>query len=148
MTTDVVLNNDAGYMDISFTETGDISTDQTLDTAILMSIYEEMRASEGEMPMAKLRRGWIGNESTPDFEQGSKLWLFSQERLTGSVLAEIAPVVRNALQWLIDDGIAENVEVEAAAYQNGRVTVPVTLYRPGSPAETRYYELWDRTGNF
>lgn len=147
MTTDVILNTDRGYYDFDWTDAGDISTDEMLDTAILMSIFEEVRATAAEIPDAKSRRGWLGNESTPGFEQGSKTWLFEQERITGTVLAELGPIVRNGLQWLIDDGIAVSVEVEQPFLQSGKVVVNINLGRDGSPVDRRFFELWDNTGN-
>ena len=133
------------YYDFEWTESGDIDTDQVLDTAILMSIFNEVRASASEIPESNARRGWLGNQSTPGFEQGSKQWLFEQERLTGSVLAELGPVVRNGLQWLIDDGIAVSVEVGSARITNGAATIEVTLGRSGSVVEKKVYELWENT---
>jgi len=148
MTTDVILNTDRGYYDFDWTASGDISTDQTLDTYILMSIFEEVRATPAEMPESNSRRGRVGNESTPGFEQGSKTWLFEQERVTGTVLAELGVVVRNGLQRLIDDGIATSVEVETPFLRKGRICVFINLGRDGSPVDRRFFELWNNTGNF
>ncbi len=148
MTTDVILNQDKGYYDFDWTASGDISTDQTLDTYILMSIFEEVRATPAEVPESNKRRGWVGNESTPGFEQGSKAWLFEQERITGTVLSELGVVIRNGLQRLIDDGIAVNVEVETPFLRNGKVCVNINLSRDGSKVDRRFFELWDNTGNF
>ncbi len=148
MTTDVKINRTNGYWDFEWTDSGDISTAESLDTAILMSIFDEVRATSSEILESNRRRGWIGNETTDDFEQGSKTWLFSQERLTGSVLAELGVVVRNGLQWLIDDGIAVNVTVDQPFLSGGKVCVNINLFRDGSPVDRRYYELWDNTGAF
>jgi phage gp46-like protein len=148
MTTDVILNTDRGYYDFDWTVSGDISTEQSLDTFILMSIFEEVRATPAEMPESHRRRGWVGNESTPDFEQGSKVWLFEQERVTGTVLAELGVVVRNSLQRLIDDGIATSVEVETPFLRNGTICVFINLGRDGSPVDKRFFELWNNSGNF
>ena len=146
MTTDVILNTDRGYNDFDWTESGDISTDQMLDTAIKMSIFEEVRATAQEIPVSNKRRGWIGNETTPDFEQGSKSWLFEQERPTGSVLAELGVVVRNGLQWLIDDDIAVSVIVEQPFLSQGKICVYINLGRDGSKVDRKLYEVWDKTG--
>lgn len=148
MTTDVILNDDRGYWDFEWTESGDFSTASTLDTYILMSIFEEVRATPTEIPEARSRRGWLGNESTPGFEQGSKQWQFEQERITGTVLADLGPVIRNGLQRLIDDGIAVSVEVETPVLRNGKVCVFINLGRDGSRVDRRFFELWDNTGNF
>ena len=148
MTTDVILNDSKGYYDFEWTDSGDISTAQTLDTYILMCLFEEFRATAAEIPTSQLRRGWLGNESTPGFQQGSKAWQFEQERITGSTLAELGPVVRNALQPLIDEGIAVNVSVETPQLRNGKVCVFINLFRDGSPVDRRFFELWENTGNF
>jgi phage gp46-like protein len=148
MTTDVILNDKKGYYDFEWTESGDISTDQTLDTFILMCVMEEVRASASEVPQSNLRRGWIGNESTPGFEQGSKTWLFEQEKITGSIMAELGAIVRNSLQPLIDEGLAEDVIVHNPFLKSGKVTVNIDLFRSGSKVEQKSYELWNNTGNF
>lgn len=148
MTTDVVLNTLKGYYDFDWTEGGDISTAQTLDTYILMCIFEEVRATAAEVPESNRRRGWVGNESTPGSEQGSKAWQFYQERVTGTTLADLGPVIRNGLQRLIDEKIAVSVEVETPFLRNGKVCVFINLGRGGSKVDRRFFELWDNTGNF
>ncbi len=145
MTTDVILNDSKGYYDFEWTETGDISTAKTLDTAIQMSIFNEVRASSAEVPESNKRRGWIGNLSTPGFEQGSKQWEFEQERLTGSVLAELSVVIKNGLQWLIDEGIAVSIQVGNARIINGAATIEITLGRTASDVEKKVFELWENT---
>lgn len=148
MTTDVTVNTKKGYYDFEWTASGDFSTDQTLDTYILIALFEEVRATSTEIPQANLRRGWLGNETTPDFQQGSKAWLFEQERITGSRLAELGVVIRNALQPLIDDGLAINVDVETPFLKDGKVSVFINLFRDGSRVDRRFFELWENTGNF
>lgn len=148
MTTDVTVNTKKGYYDFEWTASGDFSTDQTLDTYILIALFEEVRATSTEIPQANLRRGWLGNETTPDFQQGSKAWLFEQDRITGSRLAELGVVIRNALQPLIDDGLAINVDVETPFLKDGKVSVFINLFRDGSRVDRRFFELWENTGNF
>jgi phage gp46-like protein len=148
MTTDISLNHQKGYWDFEWTAGGDISTNNSLDTQILMSILEEVRATQAEIPESNKRRGWIGNESTPNFQQGSKTWLFEQERVTGTTLNDLGPIVRNSLQWMIDDGVAKNVVVDQPFLRNGIVVVQISFSRDGSKVERGYYELWNNTGNF
>lgn len=145
MTTDVKLNKDKDYWDFEWTAAGDISTDQSLDTAILMSTLCEVSASPSEVANNLLRRGWIGNESTPDFEQGSKSWLFEQERTTGSTLSDLGPVVRNGYQWMIDDIIATGVQVEQPFLKSGSVVTFINMLRDGSPVDRRFFEIWNNT---
>jgi len=146
MTTDAVIKRrGAGYYDISFNDDGDIETSQSLDTAILMSLLAEQRADATEVPESKNRRGWSGNESTPDFEMGSKLWQFEQARVTGSNLAAMGVIMRNSLQWMIDDNIALDATV-SAVFKSSAVQAQVTLFRPSSSVDKSLFELWNNTG--
>jgi phage gp46-like protein len=144
MTTDVQLNTDNGYFDISWTDSGDIATAQSLDTAILMSIFEEARATPAEVPAAPLRRGWLGNEFA-DLEQGSKLWEFTHERVTATMLSELGVVIQNAMSWMVDTHVAERVAVSSPTYQSGAVSIGIEWVYQGD-AGNQYFTLWGATG--
>lgn len=131
--------------DIQIGSDGDILTRDFFDTAILMSIFCERRATPAEVPESYRRRGWIGNESTPGFEIGSKLWIYYQERLTLSLLSGIESVVRSGLTWMVEDGIMQSFDV-SASLKGGKVVISIPTKRPGSKVEHRYYDFWDNTG--
>jgi len=142
LTTDAALTEN---YDIQIGPDGDILTDDFFDTAIRMSLFCERRAEPSEVPESHRRRGWIGNESTPGFEIGSKLWLYSQAKLTRSLLSGIESVVRSGLQWMVDDGIADSIDA-VATIKNGTIVVDIPTARPGSQVDQRYYALWENTG--
>jgi phage gp46-like protein len=142
MGAEAILYADEGY-DFHLDENGDIGTADQLDTAMLMSVFCERRASPSEMQPPELRRGWIGNSATPGFEIGSKLWLYEQARLTRSTLNGIAAEALAGLKWLIEDGIA--LDMEASMSIDG-LTVAIT--RPNSEVATRFYNLWEGTGAY
>ena len=146
MASDVIIRQDKGYYDFNWSNNGDIPVDQALDTTILMAIYEEVRANSSEIAVDNLRRGWIGNESTPGFEQGSKFWMFEQERITTSMLAELGTVVNNGLQQLVDDNIAISTSANASL-KNGKIVIETILERPSGKIERKLFTLWDNTGN-
>ncbi len=129
----------------AFTGSGDIVSSDFFDTAILVSLFAEKRANESEVLEPLLRRGWIGNEVTPGFEIGSKIWLYEQSRLTNSVLNSITNAAKQALQWLVDDGFAVSIDdVEAIVTKTG-INLTVTIRRPNSKVEKRHYTLWDNS---
>jgi len=143
--TDAQLQETNGIYDIVIDSVGDIQSKDFFDTAILMSLFCERRASSSEMPTSRLRRGWVGNESTPGFEIGSKLWLFEQSRLTRSVLNGLGSVAKEGLNWMVEDGIASSVDA-SALLQDGVVKLNITITRPNSTVVNRYYDLWENTG--
>lgn len=134
-----------GTFDISFDADGDILTDDFFDTSILYSIFGERRADPSEVVEPQLRRGWIGNEGK-DFENGSKLWLFEQARLTQSNLNRIEDEIRKGLQWLVDDGFATSVDEVISFIQNNRALLESIIRRSRSQVERRFFTLWQNTG--
>ena len=145
MSVDAVLTETSDGFDFNIDANGDIETDNFFDTAIQMSLFCERRATDSEVGPSHKRRGWIGNEQGNGFEIGSKLWLFEQERVTRSLLSSIEKAALNGLQWLIDDGYATNIESDAQL-STGRVTLNVTIERPNSKVEHRFFELWEKSG--
>ena len=138
---------DGGLYDISIDSFGDIATADSFDTAILVSLLSDRRADASEVAQSERRRGWIGNESTPGQEMGSKLWLYEQSRATRTVLNAIAGVARDALEWLVEDDFAVALsDVEVAVTPTG-MTLAITIRRPNSQVDRRFFTLWDCTGS-
>jgi phage gp46-like protein len=140
MGADAVLYESEGY-DFALDGNGDIETADQLNTALLMSIFCEQRAAPSEMPRPEQRRGWIGNEATPGFEIGSKLWLYEQARATRTVLNGIQAEAIAAVNWMVEDKIATRVDASVTPEQ-----LTVQLYRQNSEVATVYYRLWEGTG--
>jgi phage gp46-like protein len=140
---DVDLTSD---YDIQVGSDGDIVTKDFFDTAILMSLFCERRAGPSEVPESHRRRGWIGNESTPGFEIGSKVWLYEQERVTRSIFNLLSQEAFNAFEWFIDDGFVISIKTNVGL-NNGSVELTVEFKRSGAKVETKNYTLWENTGN-
>ena len=146
MTTDAVLTIDpvTNLHDFNLDANGDIDTEDFFDTSILYSLFGERRASPDEVVDARLRRGWIGNR--PEFENGSKLWLFQQARLTRDILNRIADEAERSLQWLVNDGLAVAINDVSANVSKGRVVLDITIRRSRDKVDRRFFTLWDNTG--
>lgn len=125
---------------------GDIATEQSLDSVLLYSLFGERRANASEIPESKYRRGWIGN-AYQDTENGSKLWLFEQARITRSTLNGISDAAKNALQWLTlpEFSFAESVSANTRILNNS-VLLEVSIEIQNSIIEQYQYTLWQNTG--
>ncbi len=144
--TDAVLNRPKdGSWDFSIDENGDIRQQDFFDTAILVAIHEERRASSSEVSVAELRRGWIGNESTPGFERGSKIWLYSQTRLTRTRINDIINAARDSFTTFIDRGFILDAFFDVLL-KNGVVSLLVKLKRSENEIDSRFFPLWDNSG--
>ncbi len=146
MTTDAVLTRQTQKIyDFSIDENGDIETDDFFDTSILVALFTDKRATAEEMPVSRLRRGWIGDESNEDgFEGGSKLWLYEQAKLTRDTLNGLSTESNAALAYFIEDNIAISV-FSSADLINGATGLTITTTRPNSRVDRRFFELWNNT---
>ena len=143
--TDLAIENTTVDFDISIDADGDILTDDFFDTAILYSLFGERRASSSEVSEARLRRGWIGSEGAP-FENGSKLWLLTQARITRTILSRLEDEAVKALEWMVTDNIAVAITDVTATVSNGKVALNLTIERSTDNVERRFFELWNNTG--
>ena len=145
---DISFSQDtSGLYDLEISENGDFQTVAGFDTALLMSIYCERRASASQVPDVSRRRGWIGNEDgeIEGFEIGSLVWLYYQARAISATANGIDSAAREGLQWLLDDGYANRIDVKSDVYADS-VLLDVTISIVNKPVETRNFELWQNTG--
>jgi phage gp46-like protein len=146
--TDIALVQDAdGRLDVAI-ETGDLTADESLRTAVILSLMLDRRANaDDELPHGGTdRRGWWADaySEPPEDLVGSRLWLLSREKDLPDVRRRAEAYAREALQWLLDDGIAESIEVEAETVQRGWLGLLVTIRRPGGgTVEQRYDYAWE-----
>lgn len=145
MTTDVATTEGAdGIYDWDITPEGDFETGDFFDSSLLYSILGERRASSSEVANAYRRRGWIGNENN-DYENGSKIWLYEQSKLTRTIMGLVESESQVAVQWLLDDEFAKTISSRIIFVPNG-LAIELTIRRSASEVDQRYFELWNNTG--
>jgi phage gp46-like protein len=145
---DIKLTPDeAGLWDINLGTDGDLEIDGTFGTTIAMCLYCERRALPSEMGTAQLRRGWIGNilASVPGFEMGSKLWIYSQARLTPETISGTQTVSQESVEWMVEDEIIDSISVNT--FQNGTeaIDAELTFTQKSGKVEKRYFRVWELT---
>lgn len=128
--------------------------DDGLYTAVVLSLFTDGLADEAdEVPGRERapggRRGWWGDAfaDVPGDRIGSRLWLLARQKMTPQVLRLAEQYAREALQWLLDDGIARAVDVQAEVVGGsnvpGIVGLQVTVVRSAEPvARYRFEAFW------
>ncbi len=146
MSVDLVMawDNDAGVADLQLC-CNDLKLADTLDTAILISLFTDRLAPETEtLPAGDGdRRGWWG-DSFPMAESdadGSLLWLLSREKQTPAVLERARIYAREALQWLIADRVARSVDVTASYPRSAWLLIEVAVLEISGNRRTFAYTL-------
>lgn len=131
---------------------GALATDAGLRGAILISLFSDARAPDGAaLPEAGTdRRGWWGDDFPARPRQagdagaaiGSTLWLLRRAKITPEAIEQARQAAHAALAWLVRDGVAAALAVEAAA-RGHWLTIGVTLDRPAGPSRQRYDFTWN-----
>ena len=134
---DLALAWDGGQADLILS--GDtLLMEGGLVSAILVSLFSDARAPEDSDLAATDPRGWWPDVATD--RHGSLLWLLTREKITPETLSRAKAWTSDALAWLVDDGIAERVDVEVERLAIDQVGIGVTLHRG---LEARWQHLWD-----
>lgn len=110
----------------------------TLRDLVLISLFTWRRATDDDpVPDGANRQGWWADPTL-----GSRLWLLKRAKLTPKTLGTARRYVEEALQWLVDEGIASRVEVTAER-QGKALALAVAAYRPRDPRNVvRYDFIW------
>lgn len=101
----------------------DLATEDGLRTAVIVSLFTDRRAeADDEIPDGgDDRRGWWADSI------GSRLWLLARAKETPDTLARARAYAIEALQWLIDDGVATAVDVTAEWVRHGVLALRVAV---------------------
>ena len=125
--------------------TGMVQADP-LVRSVVISLFSWRRANPDDELPTEDRFGWWGDTFATEQNDriGSRLWLLSRAKLTDDTVRRSEVYVREALQWLIDDGVAARVDVEVEREGIDRLEIGVTIYRTaGQPVVLRFSDLWD-----
>jgi len=121
-----------------------LAEDDGLETAVIISLFTDRRAEDDDVipDGTQEHRGWWGDDFNDDAADriGSRLWLLSREKQLSEVLNRSRQYAEQALRWLIDDGVAESVDVVASIPRTGVLGLQVAIQRPREPVIRYQFE--------
>jgi phage gp46-like protein len=125
----------------------DLMLDDGLNTAILISLFSDRRAElTDELPDPNGgRRGWWGDALGDGDKLGSRLWLLTRRKQTPETRQLFLDFTKEALEWLVTDGVAINVEVEAQWKSQGFLAVSAVVIKPDGQS-VKFDYAWDSEG--
>jgi phage gp46-like protein len=139
------FNNDDQTGDLVVGDNGNIAQADELKTAILISLFTDREADEGDGVEPNARRGWWGDAyaEVANDKIGSRLWLLRQRRASTSDTPRLAEqYVREALQWMIDDGVADDVAATASYIRADVLKITVDIKKPDKVAP-KWETVWE-----
>ena len=126
----------------------DLIRDDGLETAVAISLFTDRRANiEDPLPDSSTNlRGWWA-----DTTMGSRLWLLERSKTVDQVLSDASDYTKEALQWMIDDGVADKIEVSISrvfgnqAMSGDELQIIINIFKPnsqGNPSTFKYFYNW------
>ena len=137
---DIVWNGTSGDFAISTAPAdggvGGLVSRNPYQTAVLLLLFSDARLDPSDLrfEMHGDRRGWVGDAFDLDTTAGeaplgSLLWVYRRSVLSDRVATDIQTEARRALQPLIDQGAAVEIDVGATIDKvAGRVLLAVSIY--------------------
>lgn len=114
--------------------------------AVLISLFTWRRANPDDELPAEARQGWWGDSYPvePNDRIGSRLWLLSRSKLTSDTARRAREYAEEALQWLLDDGVAARIEVEAERQGLDRLALVCRIFKTDGrlAADVRFTNAW------
>ncbi|MFT8597715.1 phage GP46 family protein [Acetobacter orientalis] len=140
---------------------GDLALDSSLRSAVLVSLFTDRVAPETLSALdtavglsavsgaaggaTKDIRGWWA-DAWADTPIGSRLWQLQRVIKSGqsSLPREVEAICYEALQWLVDDGVAQSVVVAAQFSTTNRQAIEftVTVQEPGRNTPQVFLFSW------
>ncbi|MBT0329016.1 phage GP46 family protein [Morganella morganii subsp. morganii] len=123
---------------------GDLLAGDDLQSAITISLFTDRLARSDDDYDDEHRRGWWADTGTDGFI-GSRLWLLRRQKLTTKVARKAEDYAREALEWLITDGVVSDIQIRTQIVWPQRLNMVIRYHRPDADAEDlRFYWVWEK----
>lgn len=120
--------------------------DEPLVRATIVSLFTWRRANDDDdLPGSELM-GWWGDTyaDVAGDRIGSRLWLLARSTLTPETLRRARDYAAEALQWMVDDGVATAVAVavERTGLSSLGIHCLITRSDTGQAVDLRFSDVW------
>lgn len=145
MDLDLEWRDGFGYL---YLDGADLAEDRGLRTAVLVSLFtDRLSREDDQLPDGTDdRRGhWTDSYLLNDDLEGSRLWLLEREKVLPDVLRRAEDYGREALQWMLEDGLANAVQVTAWTTGRSDMNLHVVITRPqGDQVQLKFLNIWQQ----
>jgi len=127
-----------------------LALDPSLASAVLVSLFSDARIDADEADRLGIddQRGWWADSLDPaDGAWGSRLWALDRAKPTPEAARQAEDRAKEALGWLIEDGVADRVDCSALwRHTASGARLELTVRVTASPAAAvRFGPTWEAT---
>lgn len=114
----------------------DLQSGDDLATAVVISLFTDRVAQADDVipDGSGDPRGWQGDD--PAAPIGSRLWLIFRSKRTQQTLTDAQSYAKEALQWMVDDGVIANFDVYVEWQSPSTLAMRVTLFKADGTQQT------------
>lgn len=140
-------NNLTQHADFTRLAGMNLDTDAGLETAVTISLFTNDRAVQADDVDPKQDQGgWWGAQFLDQpGGLGSRLWLITRDKLSDKGMLKCSQFATDALQWMIDAGVASDVSARTVLYPvisvRNAALLTVNLTKPNKLAP-RFSAAW------
>lgn len=119
--------------------------DPGFETSVVLSLFSDARADRGDVLPGTVenKSGWWGSFLLGR-QFGSKLWLLQRSTLNNTTTRLYEQYSKDALQWMVEDTIAEEIIAVAVRAGLNRVNLAMTIKRKNNTSVSfRFYVNWE-----
>ena len=118
--------------------------DDELTRAVIISLFSWSRACDDDPVEGRRRFGFWGDTyDDAGQETGSKLWLMSRSKILPDTVEKCRKYAAKALQWMVDDGVADSVDVYTERNGVDRIDMSITIYRKDDDRRLHFSNVWE-----
>lgn len=136
----ISFNNTTTKVYTALDSRGFISLDGGIETLVFESLFTDKRARDSDKEPDK--RGWWGdNHSLVQGDKiGSWIWLLRREPDSVETTRKFQLYAEACLEWLVEDGIATEIVVEATSKPNKVLSLNVQVT---PPVGSKWSKIWE-----
>ncbi|EPW5905557.1 phage GP46 family protein, partial [Shigella sonnei] len=113
-----------------------------LTRAVIISLFTWRRAGRDDAPRIF---GWWGDTwpAVQNDRTGSRLYLLRRSKLTNKTPQLARDYVREALAWMVEDGVASRLDINAVRTGTDSLALAITIYqRDGNIHNIIFDDIW------
>lgn len=130
------------WLTVNGKRVNDSSQLDPLTRAVVISFFTHRRADPDDN--ADVPMGWWGDTwpAVANDRYGSKLWLLQRSKLTNALVNTVRTYLRDALQWMLDDGVVSRIDIDVQRTGINELSNQVVLWRRDGPVIISFSDLW------
>ena len=117
-----------------------------LPRSVIISLFSWRRANKDDVLSGTDKFGWWGDTYADQVDDkiGSRFWLLLREKILPETTLKAIDYAKEALQWLIDDGIATDVQIQSELQGLSTLAIGVIVIKGDNTLlNIRFADVWN-----